>query len=86
MSHSKKPTKENMDLYQTIALNVSYYRRRACYTQAMLAEKAGITLAYLGTIESVNCFRPCSMEVLFDLARALDVEPYQLLKPLREEK
>ena len=82
MSHSKKPGIENVEFYQTIALNISYFRRLAGYTQKMLAKKAGITLSYLGTLESCNSLKPCSMEVLFDLARALDIEPYQLLRPL----
>lgn len=84
MSHRKKPGIENVEFYRTIALNISYFRRLAGYTQKMLAKKAGITLPYLGTPESCNTIKPCSMEVLFDLARALDIEPYQLFKPLSE--
>ena len=84
MSHSKKPRIENAEFYQTIALNIAYFRRMAGYTQKMLADKVGITLPYLGILESCNTIKPCSMEVLFDLARALDIEPYQLLKPLSE--
>ena len=86
MSHSKKPELENIEYYQTIALNIAYFRRLAGYTQSMLAQKAGISLPYLGTLESRNSLKPCSMEVLFDLARALDIEPYQLLMPLSEPK
>ena len=84
MSHSKKPQFENVDFYHDIALNIAYYRRLAGYTQAMLAEKAQITQPYLGSLESVNNPRHCSLEVLFNIARALNVHPYQLLKPLAD--
>ena len=82
MSHNKKNGMENAAFYRTISLNIAYFRRMAGYTQKMLAKKAGITLSYLGALESCNSLKPCSMEVLFDLARALDIEPYQLLMPL----
>ena len=86
MSHSKKPSFENVDYYLDLALNIAYYRRLAGYTQVMLAEKAQITQPYLGSLDSVNNPKHCSLEVLFNLARALNIQPYQLLKPLAEEK
>ncbi|MDD6057060.1 MAG: helix-turn-helix transcriptional regulator [Clostridiales bacterium] len=82
MPRSKKPEFENVDFYQDIALNIAYYRRLAGYTQAVLAEKAQITQPYLGSLESIHNPRHCSLEVLFNIARALNVHPYQLLKPL----
>lgn len=85
MSHSKKPEFENVDFYHDIALNIAYYRRMAGYTQAFLAEKANITQPYLGSLESLNNPKHCSLEVLFNIARALNIHPYQLLKPLAEE-
>lgn len=85
MSHSKKINFENVDYYHDIALNIAYYRRIAGYTQAILAEKANITQPYLGSLESLNNPRSCSLEVLFNIARALDIHPYQLLKPLSED-
>ena len=33
MSHSKKPSFENVDYYLDLALNIAYYRRLAGYTQ-----------------------------------------------------
>ena len=85
MSHSKKLQFENIDFYHDISLNIAYYRRLAGYTQAVLAEKAQITQPYLGSLESLTNPKRCSLEVLFNIARALDVHPYQLLKPLSEK-
>lgn len=85
MSKSSEPKFENIDYYQTIALNINHYRRCVGYTQAMLAEKVEISPSYLSQIESVNNVRSFSMETFFNLARALNVEPFKLLKPLDAE-
>ena len=41
--------------------------------------------SYLSQIESINTVRSFSMETFFDLARALEIEPYKLLKPLDDD-
>lgn len=84
MSHSKKPQYENVNYYQNLALNISYYRRAAGYTQEVLAKKAQITQPYLGSLESPTNPRHCSLEVLFNIARALNIQPYELLRPLSD--
>ena len=86
MSHKKKASSENADFYITIAHNIAYYRRLAGYTQAMLAEIIDISTPYMGALESTKNPKRCSIEVLFCLARALNVEPYQLLEPLDEDR
>ena len=47
---------------------------------AQLAEKAGISRPHMGAIEAPNLCRPISLELLFNLADALGVEPYKLLE------
>ena len=49
-------------------------------TQEQLAEKAGISRPHMGAIEAPNLCRPISLELLFNLADALGVEPYKLLE------
>lgn len=71
---------ENRDYYIEIGLNISFYRKREGMTQDELAEKTNISRAHLSAIEAPNVIRPFSMEILFNLARALNVEPYKLLK------
>ena len=85
MSHSKNVSFENIDYYHELRLNISYYRRCLGYTQAMLAEKAGISTSHLSALESPNNVKVCSLEVIFNIARSLGIHPYQLFKPLSTE-
>ena len=86
MSQKKITSPENAEFYVTIAHNIAYYRRLAGYTQAMLAELIDISTPYMGALESTKKPKRCSMEVMLCLARALNIEPYQLLEPLDEHK
>lgn len=71
---------ENKDYYIEIGLNISFYRKREGMTQKALAEKSGVSRSHLSAIEAPNIIRPFSMEILFNIARALNVEPYKLLQ------
>lgn len=71
---------ENKDYYIELGLNIAFYRKRAGMTQDMLAEKANLSRSHLSAIEAPNIIRPFSLEILFNIARALDVEPYRLLQ------
>jgi len=70
---------ENKDNYIEMGLNIAFYRKREGMTQEELAEKAGISRSHLSAIEAPNIIRPFSMEILFNIARALNIEPYKLL-------
>mgnify|MGYP002511865110 FL=1 len=71
---------ENKDYYIELGLNIAFYRKRAGMTQDMLAEKADLSRSHLSAIEAPNIIRPFSLEILFNIARALDVEPYKFLQ------
>ena len=71
---------ENKDYYIELGLNIAFYRKRAGMTQEMLAEKAGLSRSHLSAIEAPNIIRPFSLEILFNIARVLGVEPYKLLQ------
>lgn len=81
MSGAKRATNNNREFYTEIGINISFYRKRAGMTQEQLAEKANISRTHLGNIEATNMIKPFSLEVLFDIARVLDVHPYKLLQP-----
>ena len=76
-------TFDNRDYYIEVGLNIAFYRKRAGMTQDNLAEKAGLSRSHLSAIEAPNIIRPFSMDALFNIARALGVEPCKLLE-LRE--
>ena len=71
---------ENKDYYIELGLNIAFYRKRAGMTQDMLAEKANLSRSHLSAIKAPNLIRPFSLEILFNIARALGVEPYRLLQ------
>lgn len=61
-------------------LAIGVYRRKKGFTQEQLAEKVGISRQHLAAIESPKMDRGLSVELLFDIAAALEIEPYLLLK------
>ena len=71
---------ENKDYYIEVGLNIAFYRKRSGMTQDALAEKAGLSRSHLSAIEAPNIIRPFSMEILFNIARSLNVEPCKLLE------
>lgn len=79
MSSSKPVSYKNQDKYMELGFNIAYYRKKANLTQEELAEKVGISRSHLSAIEAPNVIRPFSLEILFDLAAALNVRPCKLL-------
>ena len=82
MSQPKLPKEPNLAKYKTVSLNLRYYRNRLQMTQEQVASKAGISTKYLSLIESSSFRNPPTLEVLFDLSEALEVEPYRIFKEL----
>ena len=75
-NHSRR-----VDLYHAIG----YFRRRKGLSQEQLEEELGISRQHLASIEAPNMDRGISLELLFNIATVLEVEPYQLLKFRPEE-
>jgi transcriptional regulator with XRE-family HTH domain len=66
-----------MSTEKIVAANTRILRANLRLSQAQVAEKAGISTAYVAKIESGN--GNMTLEVLGQLARALDVTPGQLV-------
>jgi len=71
---------EHIDKHRTLGLKISYYRKLKGLTQEQLAEKINKNLAFIGAVEAPNVNRTISLDTLFDIAVALDIPPYKLLK------
>lgn len=84
MPRSKQKKFDNTDKYYEISANIIHYRKLAGMTQGQLAEKIDVTQPYLSKVESMNTPTMCTLEVLFDIAEALNIPAYKLLKPLDE--
>lgn len=75
-----KISKENEFKYIQLGLNISYYRKLKGYTQEELAELSGISRSHISAIEAPNIVHNISLEVLFNIAKALETEPNKLLE------
>ena len=64
--------------YTELGYNIAYYRKHRNLTQEQLAEMVDISRQHLGAIEAPNIIRPLSLDLLFAIANALNVEPYKL--------
>ena len=80
MPKSTKISIEHRDNYIEIGLNISFYRKRIGMTQEQLAEKSGLSRNFISTIEAPNIVKPLSLEALFNIAEALDIEAHKLLE------
>ena len=65
--------------YKEIGLKIAYYRKKKGYTQAQLSEMVGISSNYLSLIERGNKGQSYSMETLFKIAAALEVNVNDLI-------
>lgn len=66
--------------YITMGLKISYYRKKAGFTQEAFAEKIGKSLNFIAQIEGPGTVRGVSLETLFKMADILGVSPAKLLE------
>ena len=69
---------DNREKMADLFFAISYYRRRRGMSQ--VAEELGISRQHLAAIEAPNMNRGLSLELLFNIATVLEIEPYLLLK------
>ncbi len=63
--------------YTKIGLKVAYYRKLNGLTQEQLACKMNVATSFIGQIEARGIYKPISLDTLFRIAKALEVEPYK---------
>lgn len=66
------------DIYNLIANNIKYYRKKLNYTQMMLAEKSGYSHEFIRRIEAPNMKKYFSIETIFNLSKALNIEMWRI--------
>ena len=66
--------------YITMGLKIAYYRKKASYTQEVLAEKIGKSVNFLSQIEGTEIVRGVSLVTLFKIADVLGIPPAKLLE------
>lgn len=71
---------KNRDRFIQLGIVIAAIRKINGMTQEQLAEKADISRSHLSAIEAPNMIRDFSMEVFFNIADALEVDPSDLIK------
>ena len=70
---------KNRDRFIQLGITISVLRKMRGMSQEQLAEAAMMSRSHLSAIEAPNIVRPFSLEILFNIADALRVEPGDLL-------
>ncbi len=70
---------KNRDRFLELGITIAMLRKLKGMTQEGLAERAEISRSHLSAIEAPNLVYPFSLEVLFNISDALDIEPGDLL-------
>ena len=60
--------------YRNIGLKIAYYRKKKGYTQTELAQRIGMSVAYLRQIERGNRGNSFSLAILYQIADALEID------------
>ena len=71
---------EYPEKYRIMGLKIAYYRKKAGYTQNVLAEKIGKSTNFLGQVEGQGTTRGIALETLFKIAEVLEIPPAKLLE------
>jgi transcriptional regulator with XRE-family HTH domain len=71
---------KNKNHYLQLGLNIAYFRKLKGLTQMQLAEMVNISRTHMSNIEAPGVVKSVSLDVFFNLAEALGVEPGKLLE------
>ena len=61
--------------FRELGLTISYYRKLKGLTQLQLANAVGLSRTHISNIEAPRIKTSLSLESLFDIADALDIQP-----------
>jgi transcriptional regulator with XRE-family HTH domain len=64
--------------YKQLGLNIAYYRKLKGLSQVQLAELTHISRTHLSRIEAPNMEKSFSIEIIFDISDALQIDVSKL--------
>ena len=76
---SKEVSFKNRDRFIQLGVAIAALRKLRGMSQEKLAEKAGISRSLVSTIEAPGIANGFSLEVFFDIADALEIDPTDLI-------
>lgn len=72
--------KYEVNIYEQIAKNIKKYRTMANITQAVLAERVGVSHEFIRRIESKKGVKTFSVDTIWKISLALDIDPGKLFE------
>ena len=72
--------RQHKDKYFQLSLNIAYYRKKKGLTQEGLAERINVSRTHISNLEATKVDKAHSLNVLFDIADALNVEVGKLFE------
>ena len=70
--------KYEVNIYEQIARNIKKYRKEAGITQAVLAERVGVSHEFIRRIESKKGKKTFSVDTVWKISLAVNVNPGKL--------
>ncbi len=70
---------KNRDRLIQLGIAISALRKMRGMSQEQLAERAGISRSHLSSIEAPGIAQSFSLEIFFNIADALDIDPADLI-------
>lgn len=69
---------KRLEQYANLGLKIAFYRKKKGLSQLELSEKIDISRTYMSNIESPKCLVNPTLDVVLDIADALEVPVYKL--------
>lgn len=66
--------KYEVNIYEQIAKNIKIYRKKVGITQAVLAERVGVSHEFIRRIESKRGLKTFSIDTIWKISLALDID------------
>lgn len=76
---SKEVEFKNRDRFLQLGIAIAALRKMRGMSQEQLSEKANVSRSHISAIEAPGIVRPFSLEVFFNIADALEVDPADLI-------
>ncbi|MBQ6795852.1 MAG: helix-turn-helix transcriptional regulator [Clostridia bacterium] len=70
---------KNRDRFIQLGIAIAALRKMKGMSQEQLAEKANISRSHLSAIEAPRLVRPFSLEIFYNIADALEIDPADLI-------
>ena len=72
--------KYEINIYEQIARNIKKYRKEVGITQAVLAERVGVSHEFIRRIESKKGVKTFSVDTIWKISIAVDIDPGKLFE------